>query len=94
MGISKIAGEGYVTNVAVLPPFRRKGIGETLLRYVISGSKSELEFISLEVRVSNEAAVSLYKKLGFETVGMRKRFYTNPVEDALIMTKRFNSDTE
>ena len=94
MGISKIAGEGYVTNVAVLPPFRRKGIGETLLRYVISGSMSELEFISLEVRVSNEAAVSLYKKLGFETVGMRKRFYTNPVEDALIMTKRFNSDTE
>ncbi len=89
MGVSKIAGEGYVTNIAVLPEYRRKGIGNQLLQYVINDCKLELEFISLEVRASNNAAISLYKKLGFEQVGLRKRFYTNPQEDALIMTKNF-----
>ncbi len=89
MGISKVAGEGYVTNIAVLPEFRRRGIGNKLLQYVIDDCNAELEFISLEVRVSNNAAISLYKKLGFEQVGLRKRFYTHPDEDALIMTKTF-----
>lgn len=89
MGLSKIAGEGYVTNIAVLPSFRRKGIGNALLEYVIHDCKKELEFISLEVRASNDAAISLYKKFGFIEAGMRKRFYTHPDEDALIMTKNF-----
>ncbi len=89
MGLSKIAGEGYVTNIAVLPEFRRKGIGNKLLKYVINDCKSELEFISLEVRASNSAAISLYEKLGFCRVGLRKRFYANPKEDAIIMTKNF-----
>ena len=89
MGLSKIVGEGYVTNIAVLPEFRHRGIGSQLLQYVINDSKEQLEFISLEVRVSNEAAISLYKKLGFSEVGKRKRFYTHPDEDALIMTKTF-----
>ncbi len=89
MGLSKIAGEGYVTNIAVLPKYRRRGIGKKILEYVIKNSESELEFISLEVRVSNDAAISLYENFGFETVGTRKRFYTNPQEDALIMTKNF-----
>lgn len=90
MGLSKIAGEGYVTNVAVLPEYRRLGIGNKILDFVISNSKDELEFISLEVRASNNPAISLYKKFGFENVGLRKRFYTNPVEDAIIMTKYFS----
>ena len=89
MGLSKIAGEGYVTNIAVLPEFRRKGIGRALLQYVINDCENQLEFISLEVRVSNDAAISLYKKFGFAEVGRRKRFYTHPDEDALIMTKTF-----
>ena len=89
MGISKIAGEGYVTNIAVLPAYRRQGIGKKILEHVIKDCESELEFISLEVRVSNNAAISLYEYFGFETVGTRKRFYTNPHEDALIMTKKF-----
>ena len=89
MGISKIAGEGYVTNIAVLPEHRRLGIGKKILEFVIQKSKDELEFISLEVRVSNHAAISLYEKLGFKNVGLRKRFYTNPTEDAIIMTKHF-----
>ena len=89
MGISKICGEGYVTNVAVLPEYRRLGIGEKILEYVINSSKDELEFISLEVRVSNSPAISLYNKFGFAEVGRRKRFYTHPDEDAIIMTKNF-----
>ncbi|MBQ6885141.1 MAG: ribosomal protein S18-alanine N-acetyltransferase [Clostridia bacterium] len=89
MGISKIAGEGYVTNIAVLSPYRHRGIGKKILEYVIESSKNELEFISLEVRVSNKTAISLYEHFGFEIVGLRKRFYTHPQEDALIMTKNF-----
>ena len=89
IGVSKIAGEGYVTNIAVLPEYRRKGVGKRLLEYVINDCKNQLEFISLEVRVSNDAAISLYKKFGFKPVGLRKRFYTNPTEDAVIMTKNF-----
>lgn len=89
MGISKIAGEGYVTNIAVSPRYRRRGAGKKILKYVIESSENELEFISLEVRVSNQAAISLYEYFGFEIVGTRKRFYTHPQEDALIMTKKF-----
>ena len=90
MGVSKVAGEGYVTNVAVLPQYRRKGIAKALLQFVINDCKNQLEFISLEVRVSNTAAISLYKSFDFKEVGLRKRFYTHPQEDALIMTKTFN----
>lgn len=89
MGLSKIAGEGYVTNIAVLPLYRRKGVAKALLGRVISDCKNQLEFISLEVRVSNDNAISLYKSFGFDEVGRRKRFYTHPEEDALIMTKTF-----
>ncbi len=89
MGVSIICGEGYVTNIAVLPKFRNRGIAKQILNTVISNHKDELDFISLEVRVSNCAAISLYNKLGFETVGTRKRFYEHPTEDAFIMTKTF-----
>ena len=89
MGISKICGEGYVTNIAVLPEYRRLGTGKKILKHVINVSKDELEFISLEVRVSNTPAILLYEKFGFENVGIRKRFYTHPDEDAMIMTKKF-----
>lgn len=89
MGLSRIAGEGYVTNVAVLPQFRNRGIGRQLLEYAIKDSENLLEFMSLEVRNSNKVAYSLYQKLGFLPVGVRKNFYTNPKEDAIIMTKNF-----
>ncbi len=89
MGVTIIFGEGYVTNIAVLPEFQRQGIGEAILSTVIANHKNELDFISLEVRVSNDAAISLYKKMGFEVVGNRNRFYEHPTEDAYIMTKNF-----
>ena len=84
MGLQIFSGEGYVTNVAVLPDFRRQGIAEMLIKKQL---ENDMNFISLEVRKSNLPAISLYKKLGFETVGIRPHFYTSPDEDAVIMTK-------
>lgn len=84
MGLQIFSGEGYVTNVAVLPDFRRQGIAEMLIKKQL---ENDMNFISLEVRKSNLPAISLYKKLDFETVGIRPHFYTSPDEDAVIMTK-------
>lgn len=90
VGLMITAGQSYITNVAVFPKFRRMGIAKMLFERLFSiAEKYELEFISLEVRPSNEDAVSLYKSLGFEEIGLRKKFYRNPTEDALIMTKIF-----
>ena len=88
IGIHEICGEAYITNVAVRPDYRRLGIGETLIDAATNGAKErECEFISLEVRISNTPAIELYKKEGYNVVGQRKNFYSNPTEDAYIMTK-------
>lgn len=86
MGLQIFSGEGYVTNVAVLPEYRRQGIAETL---IAAQMKNDMRFITLEVRKSNAAAIALYEKSGFENVGIRPKFYTDPTEDAVIMTKYF-----
>ena len=78
--------EGDITNVAVAPQWRQKGYGEALVSKAIALAKEkQLEMILLEVRYSNAPAISLYKKMGFEEIGIRKKFYEHPVEDALIM---------
>ena len=83
-----VSGEVYITNVAVKNKYRRKGVAVGLLSELIELAKeAESEFVSLEVRCSNTQAISLYGKLGFEKIGIRKNFYENPREDALIMTK-------
>lgn len=75
-----------VNNIAVHPDFRGNGIGEALMRHVIEKvRKSGATFMTLEVRPSNAAAVTMYKKLGFEILGSRKNYYTNPDEDAYLM---------
>lgn len=90
IGISCPADEGYITNVAVFPEHRRKGVGKALLQRVFSLARDlELSFVSLEVRVSNQSAIALYEGLGFKEEGRRRDFYRDPKEDALIMTKRF-----
>lgn len=86
MGLQIFSGEGYVTNVAVLPEYRRRGIAEAL---IAAQMKNDMRFITLEVRKSNAAAIALYEKSGFENVGIRPKFYTDPTEDAVIMTKYF-----
>lgn len=87
-GAKFVCDEGYITNVAIFPQHRGNGIAKALMGGLIqAGREKNLSFISLEVRKSNTAAISLYKKLGFAEVGQRKAFYLNPKEDALIMTR-------
>lgn len=82
----KVGDEVQVNNIAVHPDYRRRGLGEALLRHVIKRAKDQgVNFISLEVRRSNLAAQSLYRKLGFEPLGVRRFYYSNPVEDAIVM---------
>lgn len=97
VGISVVLDEGYITNVAVFPSWRGRGVGKALINAVTNmAEENALSFVSLEVRQSNAAAIALYEKTGFVTEGKRKAFYRHPTEDALIMTKRFerNEDSQ
>lgn len=88
-GLFLIAGEGNITNVAVAPEARRRGVATGLLTYLLSeGDRAGLTAYTLEVRVSNKAAIALYEKLGFVSEGIRPNFYEKPREDAVIMWKR------
>lgn len=81
-----ILDEVQISNFAVHPDFRRKGLGESVLFYVLEMLKKEgVERIFLEVRPSNVAARALYEKLGFRLLGVRKNYYRFPQEDALMM---------
>ncbi|HXV79170.1 MAG TPA: ribosomal protein S18-alanine N-acetyltransferase [Candidatus Binatia bacterium] len=76
-----------VHNIAVHPGFRRQGIGQTLLRQVIEqAQRRDSSRVTLEVRVSNVAAQKLYESVGFVRQGLRKGYYSDDGEDALIMT--------
>ena len=77
-----------INNIAVLPDFRRRGIARELIMKAL-GACEDCSSLTLEVRESNEGAIKLYENLDFSQVGRRKRFYENPTEDALIMTKFF-----
>ena len=85
-GCWQILEEVHITNIAVSPDFRRQKIGERLLIHIIDDCyKNKAKYITLEVRVSNLAAINLYKKYGFKSLGVRKGYYQNNNEDALIM---------
>lgn len=78
-----------ICNVAVEESCRRKGIALQMLRFLMAlGEKRGAAHFTLEVRSGNTAAIRLYEKLGFRTEGVRKGFYQNPKEDALIMWRR------
>jgi [ribosomal protein S18]-alanine N-acetyltransferase len=78
--------EIHINNVAILPQFRGRGIGSALLRHVLTeGRRLGARRATLEVRASNDGARRLYERLGFYVAGLRPRYYTNPVEDALIL---------
>ena len=84
-----IAGEGDVTNIAVFPEYRGRGIGAALTKaLIVEGRKRGMNAFTLEVRVGNQAAIHIYEKLGFRSEGVRKGFYEKPKEDALIMWRR------
>lgn len=87
IGSHNVLGEVYITNVAVFPEFRRKGVGKALVEHLLNKMKEEnAEFVTLEVRESNFNAITLYEKCGFEKVGKRKDFYEKPREDGVLMT--------
>jgi ribosomal-protein-alanine N-acetyltransferase len=82
----QIRDDVQVNNVAVHPDYRGLGLGETMMRYAIARVRDAgATFMTLEVRQSNMPAMTLYRKLGFEVMGMRKNYYTKPDEDACVM---------
>lgn len=88
-GMWCIAGEGQITNVAVAKEHRGKGIADKMFAcFLEEGYLHNVQAFTLEVRVSNQVAISLYQKYGFENAGIRKKFYEEPTEDAMIMWKK------
>ena len=81
LGCHHIADEGFVTNIAVFPDYRRHGVGRTLVQAALSEPITRL---ALEVRASNTAAIAMYRSLGFTEDGVRPRFYAHPTEDAIL----------
>ena len=90
-----VLDEGYIGNVAVKRDYRRKGIADTLL-YALDTAAEEkkLRFLTLEVREGNSPAIALYEKHDYAVVGVRRNYYQNPRENALLMTKFFPGTKE
>lgn len=85
-GLWLLLDEAHITNIAIHPNFRGRGLGKALLSYVMRQAKEwGAGKMTLEVRVSNKIAQRLYKKMGFEPSGIRPRYYTDNQEDAIIM---------
>ncbi len=80
-----------INNIAVLPELRRNGIADMLIERAAEACTG-LDELTLEVRVTNTPAISLYEKHGFRNVGRRRDFYENPREDAFIMTKSLQEE--
>lgn len=88
VGMMCVLDEGQIINVAVHPDARRRGVGRSLMQAAEAYAKERgIVFLSLEVRESNIAARSMYSSLGWEEQGIRKGFYSHPVENACVMTK-------
>ena len=84
--LMEVYDEIHITNLAVVPGHRRKGIGRRLLSELINKKSSEdINDVILEVRVSNLPAIALYGSYGFEPLGIRKKYYEDEKEDALVM---------
>lgn len=81
-----VTDEAHVTNVAILPQYRGRKLGEAMMKKLMEiASELGAKTMTLEVRLSNEVARKLYRKLGFQDGGIRKNYYTDNQEDALIM---------
>ena len=90
IGSQTVLGWADMMNLCVSPDYRRQGIGEQLTMELERQLREEkVECLTLEVRVSNAPAITLYEKLGFQQVGKRPRYYEKPREDALILRKEF-----
>ena len=87
VGMMFVLDEGYISNVAVRPDCRRRGVADALLDALEARARAlRLSFLTLEVRESNAPAVALYEKHGYRAAGRRKNYYEKPTEDAILMT--------
>ena len=85
-GFWSIIDEAHITTIAVSPEFKRKHIGETLLKAILDECyEQKVKYLTLEVRESNIPAISMYEKYGFQSFGVRKGYYQDNNENALIM---------
>lgn len=88
VGMMFVLDEGYISNVAVAPAYRRQGVADALISALMTRAEElNLAFVTLEVRAGNEPAKALYAKHGFVPVGRRKNYYDLPKEDAILMTR-------
>ena len=88
-----IAPEGEIYRIAVSPHKRKRGIGYRLLDYAVKTSRGKgLERLFLEVRSKNIPAINLYRAYGFNEIGMRKNYYKDPQDDAIVMLKAHSAD--
>lgn len=86
-GLQVILDEGTITDIAVRPDCRRRGVASQLLKVFLDFARgNRLAFLTLEVRASNYDAIALYGSRGFRSAGRRKNYYEHPREDAIIMT--------
>ena len=87
-GLWVILEEGHITNVAVHPDFRGKGLAKKLLTELLAtAEEAGANIYTLEVRATNESAIALYESFNFKSVGLRKKYYEDNGEDAVIMWK-------
>lgn len=87
-GLWKVLDEGHITNIAIHPDYRRMGMASKLLNHMLDYCvNQQISSLTLEVRASNIAAQNLYKKYGFVEAGIRKAYYSDNKEDAIIMWK-------
>ena len=94
-GLWSIFDEGHITNVAVHPDYRQRHIGEAIMKRMLDCTlREDVVHHTLEVRPSNEAAISMYSKLGFKVEGRRKNYYADNDEDALIMWRHADQNRE
>lgn len=91
LGLWIVVDEGHITTIAVAPEFRGNKIAERLIEFGEEYSKIwGAEKMILEVRISNLSAQKVYKRMGFEQIGIRKQYYSDSMEDAIVMLKHFH----
>ena len=90
VGSQSVMGESDMMNIAVDAHYRRQGIAQAMVEALVTQLREKGNHsLTLEVRISNQPAIALYEKLGFEQVGKRLNYYRNPKEDALILRKEW-----
>lgn len=90
VGMLHVLDEGDICNVAVFDSFRRQGVATALIQHLLDyAQEKKLAFITLEVRESNIGAQKFYETMGFVTIGIRKNFYDEPKEHAVLMNRYF-----